>query len=331
MLGVSSRILAPPNPDWRLRTALLLALGVLLVMAVAVTPKRSSAKALTAGSPGNTHAPGTATGQSGLAATNPPVTVKGAVTRPQAGGGCGLSLTGQASDPRGPRTLLSAPVGQCTVLEIGDSLGNDLGWGLGRHVAPTGGLSLVQLDRSDTGLSNSSFFDWRAQLSADVNQYHPQLVIISLGGNDEQGMEVNGSAVKFSTPDWQAAYLARVRQLVSEATASGAYVLWVGMPIMQQPSYSQGMQTLNTLYQQGVSAEANATFVSTWSLFSDPQGQFQSGATVNGTKTTLRNADGIHYSYAGEDVLATFVIRQIATIYHVQLAPTDPAVITGWS
>jgi hypothetical protein len=91
------------------------------------------------------------------------------------------------------------------------------------------------------------------------------------------------------------------------------------------------METLNSLYQQGVAAEPNATFVSTWSLFSNPQGEFQSSATVNGTKTTLRNSDGIHYSYAGEDLIATYVIRQLATIYHVQLVPTNPSTVTSWS
>jgi len=304
---------------------LLVVVGFLLLLAVAVTPKRSPAKAVTAGNPG------VARGATAGAGPKPPATVNGAVTRPQAGGNCGLSLQGQMSDPRGPRTTVPAPVGQCTVLEVGDSLGNDLGWGLSRHIAPTAGFSLIQLDKSNTGLSNSSYYDWPAQLPSDLDQYHPQLVIICLGGNDEQSMDVNGSQVKFQTPEWKSAYVARVEQMVSEATASGAYVLWVGLPIMQQPSYSQGILALNSLYQQGVAAESNATFVSTWSLLSNLQDQYQSSATVNGSKATLRDPDGIHFSYAGEDVVATYVIRQMATIYHAQLVPTDPSVVTSWS
>ena len=50
------------------------------------------------------------------------------------------------------------PVRRCTILEIGDSLGSDLGWGLTRHLSAASGLHLVQLDTPSTGLANSWFF-----------------------------------------------------------------------------------------------------------------------------------------------------------------------------
>ena len=53
-------------------------------------------------------------------------------------GGCELSLSGGAP---------VLPVGSCTVLEIGDSLGNDLGWGLARELPSGSSLHLVQLDK----------------------------------------------------------------------------------------------------------------------------------------------------------------------------------------
>ena len=118
--------------------------------------------------------------------------------------------------------------------------------------------------------------------------------------------------------------------MVRQAAASGAYVLWIGLPIMQDPSYNQGTRMLDGIYQKVVTSEPDATFVSTWSLFANPQGAFQSNAEVNGTATTLRESDGVHYSFAGEDVIATYVLREMALIYHVRLAPTSPAVITGW-
>jgi hypothetical protein len=89
------------------------------------------------------------------------------------------------------------------------------------------------------------------------------------------------------------------------------------------------MEILNSLYQQGVRADPNAVFVSTWQLFSD-RGAFQAGADVNGIPGNLREPDGIHYSFTGEDVIGTYVIDEMASIFHVQLAPTNPAVITGW-
>jgi uncharacterized protein len=235
-------------------------------------------------------------------------------------GGCELSLSAGAP---------VLPVGSCTVLEIGDSLGNDLGWGLARKLPSGSSLNLVQLDKSATGLANAGYYDWPTELETDLGLYHPQLVIICLGGNDEQGMEVDGSSVRFPSPAWTAAYLTRIRQLIGEAAASGALVMWVGMPVMEDPDYSQGMEILNSLYQQGVRADPNTAFVSTWQLFSD-QGAYQAVADVNGIPENLREPDGIHYSFNGEDVIATYVINEIASIFHVELAPTNPAVITHW-
>jgi hypothetical protein len=317
------------GPDWTLRAALFVALVALLVTALIVTVTRSPTGALTTAAQGGHPGPA---GADTPATTTVPTTVAGTNATSQVGPACGFSLVapGSRAGVVPARSNISA-VGQCTVVEIGDSLGNDLGWGLARQVVPTSGLNLIQLDTSATGLANSSFYDWPAQLAVDLRQYHPQLVLVCVGGDDEQGMKVDGASVQFPTPSWQTAYLARVRQVISEATASGAYVLWIGMPIMQQPSYSQGMQILNALYQEGVTSEANATFVSTWSLFSNPRGVFQSDAVVNGAWTALRQSDGIHYSLAGEDVLATYVLGKMASIYHVLLAPADPSVINSWS
>ena len=298
----------------------------LTLAAWALTATRSGPTTTVAAGP----LPPRATGRTGAVTTTIPTAPASAAvtaapdptvpTAPRADG-CGLWLAGQGP----PR-----PVGHCTVIEIGDSLGADLGWGLARHLAPGSGIRLVQLDRADTGLSNPWYFDWPAHLASDLSQYHPDLVVVSLGGNDEQGMEVDGSAVPFPAPAWQRAYLSRVRQVISEATAGGAYVLWVGMPVMEQPSYSSGMRILNYLYQEGAVSDPGATFVPTWSLFSrSPGGEFSSDAMVNGSPATLRQPDGIHYSFSGEDVLATYMIGQLASIYDVSLEPTAPAVITG--
>jgi hypothetical protein len=222
------------------------------------------------------------------------------------------------------------PPGRCTVLEIGDSIGNDIGWGLTRQLPTSSGVGLVQTDRSATGLANPTSFDWTVQLPVYLDQYHPNLVIVCIGGNDQQGMEVDGSAVQFPSGAWQAAYLARVAEIVGEVHRSGALLVWVGLPVMRQPSYSQGAGILNDLYRRGTATAPGAVFLPTWSLLGGPTGTFHSTALVNGRPAGLRDPDGIHLSFSGENVAATYLVREIATRFHVQLEPSDPSDITGW-
>ena len=324
----------PRVANWTLRLGLGGAFVALIVVASVVSSMPAPSVA-TSSTSTSTTAPNGATGPK-TTIPSVPGAFTDQVTVPEVGGRCGFALEDPTPSRSSAKASSSAsakarPVGHCTVLEIGDSLGNDLGWGISRHLAATSGLNMVQMDKSSTGLANSWFYDWPVQLNAFLHQYHPQLLLVFLGGNDEQGMTIDGSAVPFGEPTWNKAYLGYVREVVTDATRAGAYVMWIGMPIMQQPTYSQGMTILNSLFEQGVTSEPNATFVPTWSLFSNPQGQFQSQAAVNRVETTLREPDGIHLSFSGEDVLATYVIREMAAVYHVTLTPTSPSVITSWS
>lgn len=300
------------RPDLALRVSLFGAMVLLVIAAVVVRSVRAPSHSTTSGL-------GRHVSSAAAAPSLPSTPPSPAVFR--AGHGCGLTIgTGVAP----------GPVGSCSILEIGDSLGTDLGWGLARELPPGSGLTLVQLDRSSTGLANAGFYDWPAELQADLVEYQPQLVLVCLGGNDEQGMVVGGDAVEFPTAAWKSAYLARVDEIVNEAAATGAFVLWVGMPVMEDPGYSQGMQVLNGVYEQAVSSDPTGIFLSSSALFSNGGGSYQQVADVNGTPEPLRQADGIHLATSGEDVLATYVIQQIASVYRVEVSPSHPATITGW-
>ncbi|MDE3065688.1 MAG: DUF459 domain-containing protein, partial [Acidobacteriota bacterium] len=214
-------------------------------------------------------------------------------------------------------------LGRCTVLEIGDSMGNDLGWGLARELASPG-LRLVQVDRSSTGLSATWFFDWPRHLAADLRRYHPDLVIVCLGANDEQAIAVKGSSRAFGSDAWASVYRTRVRRLAAMATHAGSYVLWVGLPVMEPAGYRRGVNFLNAQYRAVVPTVPGATFQPTWRLMADTRGNFRAGGLVNGAQAVLRSADGIHFTVIGEDVFATFVARQISAIYHVPLTLRAP-------
>jgi hypothetical protein len=207
------------------------------------------------------------------------------------------------------------------VLEIGDSLGNDLGWGLARQLGHNRELRLVQADKSSSGLLTPWFYNWPQKEKVLLAQYKPQLVVITFGANDEQNLRVNGHVLAFGSAPWVTAYSAIVSSIAQTATRSGAYVLWVGMPIMQPNGYRQGMELLNSVFAKVATNVPGMTYLPTWDLFANSRGQFEDTARVNNIPSLLREADGIHFSYVGENVLSTYVTRAIGEVYRVQITP----------
>jgi hypothetical protein len=211
--------------------------------------------------------------------------------------------------------------GHCTVLEIGDSLGNDLGWGMARQLGHDHAVRLVQADKSSTGLLTPWFYDWPTKEKVLLAQYKPQLVVITFGANDEQNLKVDGHVLAFGSAPWITAYTNIVTKMATAATKSGAYVLWVGMPIMQPNGYRQGMVLINSVFAKVATTVPGMTFLPTWELFANPRGAFEDAARVNNIPSLLREPDGIHLSYVGENVISTYVTRTIGVIYHVQITP----------
>jgi uncharacterized protein len=311
-----------------LRAGLAAALAVLLIAGLIVSQLGGRATSLqVADPPGGVQSgssPATSTGRPGLTRSSifggPSSHPDPPAVRSQVTPGCGLSFDPEAA---------VVPPGNCTVLEVGDSIGTDLGWGLSRHLAPGSGLQLVAMDRTSTGLANTGFWDWPVALVTYIQEYHPQLVLICLGGNDQQGITAEGSGFAFGSPSWQSVYLARVQEMISAATQAGAYVVWVGLPVMQQPSFNRGVAYLDGLYARAVSGAQHAAFISTWSLLASAKGGYSSDAQVNGSRAGLRDADGVHLSDTGADVMGTYVIEQMASVLHVSLVAANPVTVTG--
>ncbi|HEY5092267.1 MAG TPA: GDSL-type esterase/lipase family protein [Acidimicrobiales bacterium] len=218
-------------------------------------------------------------------------------------------------------------LGHCRLLEVGDSLGDDLEYGIRHELQSTPGLKLIQRNKTSTGLSASWFYNWPAHLKSDLHKYHPDLVVIMFGANDEQALAVDGASQPFGSPKWRSAYIARVQKIDRMVTKAGAYAFWVGLPIAAPKSYSQGLRALNAIYAQVAMSTPGVTFQPMWHLLSTKGGKYRGGAVVNNVQSALRLSDGIHFTSTGELVIGTFVARQLATVYNVNLRPEEPAYI----
>lgn len=194
------------------------------------------------------------------------------------------------------------------VLVVGDSLGLDLGYQLYDHLEGDDVVTTLAAV-GDTGLANTSYYDWPAHLETLLDTYHPSLVVIFLGANDDQGLYAGATAVAPGSAAWDSAYAPRVHAMLSEATAAGATVAWVGMPPMSDPTLDSWMGHIDGIFERQSARFRRAIYVSSDAVLGTSSGGYQPDGPDG---TQWRTPDGVHLTSQGASVLATAVIAAVA-------------------
>ena len=328
---------------WPVRTVLVVLLMALVASGTWLTRLDSHASGVTSTTSLVATSTSSPTTSVATTTTSPSALTSGSVVGPLANfaaRGCGFHevdapatpATSTSAAPGGSPTrtrVAPSALGHCRILEIGDSLGTELGWALEREITTVRGLHLVAAGRSSTGLSATWFYNWPQHLALLLRQYRPNVVVICLGANDQQGIAVKGGALAFANQAWRDEYSARVTHMLALAHRAHAYVMWVGLPVMRPVGYNQGVSLLNSLFAASVARAPGAVFLSTSALFATPSGHYRASARVGTTVQILRASDGIHFSVIGEDIFATAVLKALSSTLHVALPPSHPMGISG--
>ena len=173
---------------------------------------------------------------------------------------------------------------QTRIAVIGDSLAQDLWFGL-RSVYSSGGKrKFLKHTKPSSGLVKRSFYNWNAQV-ARIAAGNIQIAIVMIGGNDRQPF---GGHARFSKA-WLAAYRARVDQFNQSLKRRIGRVIWVGLPSVRSGRMSRDYRKLNAIY--AASAAANGVqYIDIYSWTSANKG--------------LLKADGLHFTSRGVAALA---------------------------
>jgi hypothetical protein len=249
---------------------------------------------------------------------------------PNNANGWGVAPAPHSRGGEGPPTaqlLWPPPIPQPTkadplvILDIGDSIGVDLGFGLGDVFANDPYVRVLQKGHIDTGLARPDAYNWPAVLEADLRQYHPGVVVMMIGANDDQALSVpGGSSVAVGTAEWNRAYHDRIDLVMAEATAAGAHVLWVGLPPVQDSAVTPTFaMKVNQMSQQLAASTSGATYYSSWSLLSGPGGKFVQYKKIDGDILQIRYSDGVHLAPSGWDLLASALLTPMRNAWHVNL------------
>jgi hypothetical protein len=245
------------------------------------------------------------------------------------GGRRGLSRAGRAI--AAVFLLLAATSGALAeakrIAFIGDSMADGLWNGFLRLTIRDAclreGLELKREAKIATGLTRPDRFSWPELVKRLGLSLKPHVFVISLGLNDRQSViDVDGSRGEWGTAAWAAKYRAQVVLVLKAALASGAEVVWVGLPAMRDGVTDADAREKNKLFEETLAAFADprVRYVEPWRL-KEPDAFTSYGPDGSGSLVQIRNPDGIHFTPMGYELVAAYLLPKIvASFEHMGLS-----------
>ena len=207
----------------------------------------------------------------------------------------------------------------------GDSLAAGPSWAVFETARATGVVQPLAEYQVGTGLVRDEYWDWHRHLEAMVRARDPEVVVFMVGANDDQPLAVDGTSYEAPASEWVAEYHRRVAGVMDVLTSGGRRVVWIGMPPMEDASYSEAMGLVSGIMAEEASTRPAVTYVDAFKLFSAPGAPGTYAFSIPdeaGDPTVVRLDDGVHLNVAGSQYLARRVMEQVGRL--VELPGLSP-------
>jgi lysophospholipase L1-like esterase len=216
-------------------------------------------------------------------------------------------------DPRTSGSSLDGGAGVVTLLLVGDSMMQvGLAPAIASAFAEEPRVRILKETHPGTGLSRPDVLDWPARLAPLLATNRPRYVVASFGGNDAQDLRQAGAVIPFGTSTWDQAYLDRVHGFMEELTHDGAEVLWVGLPPMRSPDFSERVAKLNDLDLAAAKGVPHVEFLDPAPAVTGPDRAYVTYLPrPAGGLVQVRQEDGIHLTSAGGERVAVSAVAWI--------------------
>lgn len=234
--------------------------------------------------------------------------------------------TQAAAPPAKPAVEKST--GATRLAVFGDSMAVDLAKALERLYAEDPNLVILSQGVGSSSFVRPDFFDWNKTIGEQIAANSFDIAVIIIGINDRQKMRIDGTSYGSLTPEWTAAYSARVADFVTQLRNANKPAIWVGLPPMEAPSYAKAINQINEIQKLAVFS-GGAEFLDIYERFATEDGKYTThGPDLNGNRVRMRKDDGIHFSAAGADKLAFYLSQTLKLYYRgggtVGLEVADP-------
>jgi hypothetical protein len=250
-------------------------------------------------------------------------TAGGATTAPLGTGGVpGTGVTGASGAPEtsaGGKRHVPTTADPAQILIAGDSDAGAFGPYLEQLLKQTGVATSTLDYKVSSGLSRPDFFDWPAHLQEKVPEVNPDIVVVTFGGNDAQGISDLSGTFIVNQPSgsgdekWRAEYGKRVGDLMDFLSADGRTLVWVGIPNSSNPEVTTRMNVQNEVVMSEVAKRPNVIFIDTWKRFSGRNGNWAEFVIDprDGQGKDVRAKDGFHLNQTGAEILALDIAEAV--------------------
>ncbi|HEU5018180.1 MAG TPA: DUF459 domain-containing protein [Pseudolabrys sp.] len=198
-----------------------------------------------------------------------------------------------------PLQALARPI---TVAVLGDSIATELGHGMQALFAHSENVRVIKKTKFSTGLVRPDYFDWNRALREFLAHHDPEMIVVTLGGNDRQNIALphHRRLGRFSK-EWWRNYEDRVDHFMDILQSrSDAKVYWLALPQVRSHQMSHDYRALNEVYRRQAKRH-HITYIPARTAYS------AYGRGLDGRRQRLRQKDGLHYTDAGGLVLAAEV------------------------
>ena len=240
-----------------------------------------------------------------------------------------LAAQDQPDTDQAPLTLLSNDNSQTAVTPESEGkikltkndkiffVGDSMMQGIAPHVRNTlfkeHGIESIDLSKQSTGLAYTQYFNW-PQLIKDTFSANPEikLLVVFLGPNDPWDIPAGKGLpyIKFQSPEWENIYRTRIKEIIQTAQNHQAQIIWLGVPNMKKAKLNDSMLYLNNLYL--TEAEQNKIqFIPTNNIVGNNNDQYTNFVQVGEKNVKVRIDDGIHFTIAGQQLIAQKVLSYI--------------------
>jgi hypothetical protein len=207
------------------------------------------------------------------------------------------------------------------LLVVGDSDAGTFGPYLEVLMDDTGVVDSEVDYKVSSGLSRPDFFDWPDHVETKLGEGDPDIVVVTFGGNDAQGIATGAGEFPDEWADpvgsrrtWVREYRRRVGEFTDLLLADpDRTVIWVGIPNDNNPKVTERLAVQDEAVRAALADRPRVIFVDTWKRFSGRDGNWAEYVVDprDNRGKDVRADDGFHLNESGAEILALDIANVI--------------------